>query len=79
MPDKDKPQDKLSEDALQALKIAFTYMPRAIEVNRFDHGDNYETVLEHIDAVREVLLLNDTDPDEVYDEINPDQSPNSSY
>ena len=54
-------------------------MPRAIEVNRFDHGDNYETVLEHIDAVREVLLLNDTDPDEVYDEINPDQSPNSSY
>ncbi len=79
MPDKNKPQDKLSEDALQALKIAFTYMPRAIEVNRFDHGDNYEKVLEHIEAVREMLLLNDTDPDEVYDEIDPDQSPNSSY
>ena len=83
MPDKDKtsnkPEDKLGDDALQALKIAFTYMPRAIEVNRFDHGDNYEKVLEHIEAVREMLLLNDTDPDEVYDEIDPDQSPNSSY
>jgi len=31
-----KEKDKLGEDALQALKIAFTYMPRAIEVNRFD-------------------------------------------
>lgn len=75
----DKATDKLSEDALQALKIAYTYMPRAIEVNRFDHRDNYEKVLEHIAAVREILLLNDTDPDEVYDEIDPDQSPNSIY
>jgi len=74
-----KEKDKLGENALQALKIAFTYMPRAIEVNRFDHGDNYDTVLEHIDTVREILLLNDTDPDEVYDEVDPDSSPNSSY
>jgi len=74
-----KDKDKLGENALQALKIAFTYMPRAIEVNRFDHGDNYDTVLEHIDTVREILLLNDTDPDEVYDEVDPDSSPNSSY
>jgi len=72
-------KDKLGGDALQALKIAFTYMPRAIEVNRFDHSDNYENTLEHIEAVREILLLNDTNPDEVYDEINPDQSPDSSY
>jgi len=72
-------KDKLSDDALTALKIAFTYMPRAIEVNKFDHGDNYENVLQHIETVREMLLLNDTDPDEVYDEINPHNSPNSSY
>ncbi len=71
--------DKLSDDALEALKIAFTYMPRAIEVNRFDHGDNYDKILEHIETVREMLLLNDTDPDEVYDDVNPDQAPNSSY
>lgn len=71
--------DKLSDDALEALKIAFTYMPRAIEVNRFDHGDNYDIILEHIETVREMLLLNDTDPDEVYDDVNPDQAPNSSY
>ena len=71
--------DKLSDDALEALKIAFTYMPRAIEVNRFDHGDNYDKILEHIETVREMVLLIDTDPDEVYDDVNPDQAPNSSY
>lgn len=71
--------DKLGNNALQALKIAFTYMPRAIEVNQFDHGENYQTILDHIEQVREILLLNDTDPDEVYDEIDPDSSPNSSY
>ncbi len=81
MAENDTPEnsDALSEDALQALKIAFTYMPRLIEVNRFDHGEKYETILEHIEAVREMLLLNDTDPDEVYDEIDPDSTPNSSY
>ena len=71
--------DKLGNNALQALKIAFTYMPRAIEVNKFDHGENYQNILQHIEQVREILLLNDTDPDEVYDEIDPDSSPNSSY
>ena len=54
-------------------------MPRAIEVNKFDHGENYQNILQHIEQVREILLLNDTDPDEVYDEIDPDSSPNSSY
>ncbi len=76
---KDQLKDQLGDDALEALKIAFTYMPRAIEVNRFDYGDNYEKILQHIETVREMLHLNDTDPDEVYDEINPEQSPNSSY
>ena len=71
--------DRLSDDALQALKIAFTYMPKPIEVNRFDHGDHYEKVLADIQTVREILLVNDVDPDEVADEINPDSAPNSSY
>ncbi|HMW49742.1 MAG TPA: penicillin-binding protein [Cellvibrionaceae bacterium] len=71
--------DKLNEDTLQALKIAFTYMPKAIEVNKYDYGERYQTVLAHIDAVREALLLNNIDPEEVYGEINPDTTPRSHY
>ncbi len=71
--------EKINEDALTALKIAFTYMPKAIEVTRHTYGDRHKVVLEHINAVREILLLNDIDPEEVYAEINPDQSPNSTY
>ncbi len=71
--------EKINDDALQALKIAFSYMPKAIEVNKYEYGDRYQTVLDHIQTVREALLLNDVDPEEVYGEINPDSTPNSSY
>ena len=71
--------EKMSESALQALKIAFTYMPKSIEVTQYEYGDRYQTVLEHIEAVREVLLLNDVDPEEVYGDINPDITPRSTY
>ncbi len=71
--------DKINDDALQALKIAFTYMPKAIEVNKYEYGDRYQTVLEHIQTVREILLLNDVDPEEVYGEINPESTPRSTY
>lgn len=69
----------INEDTLQALKIAFCYMPKAIEVNKYEYGDRYQTVLEHIQTVRETLLLNDIDPEEIYGEINPNSTPNSSY
>ncbi len=71
--------DRINDDALQALKIAFSYMPKAIEVNKYDYGDRYHIVLDHIQTVRETLLLNDVDPEEVYGEINPDSTPRSSY
>lgn len=71
--------DKLNEQALTALKIAFSYMPNAIEVTQYEYGDNYQQVLAHIEAVKEVLLLNDVDPEEVYGDIHPYDSPNSSY
>ncbi|WP_293747169.1 penicillin-binding protein [uncultured Paraglaciecola sp.] len=71
--------DKLNNDALMALKIAFSYMPKAIEVTKYEYGDRYKVVLAHIEAVREVLLINDVDPDEVCGEIDPDNTPNSSY
>ncbi|MDO8342286.1 MAG: penicillin-binding protein [Cellvibrio sp.] len=71
--------DATNDDLIQALKIAFCYMPKAIEVNKYEYGDRYQTVLDHIQTVREVLLINEIDPEEVYGEINPDSTPNSSY
>ncbi|MDO6683067.1 MULTISPECIES: hypothetical protein [unclassified Oceanobacter] len=71
--------DKMSEPALYAFKIAFTYMPKAIEVTKYEYGDRYQIVLDQIAAVREILLENGVDPDEVDGEINPDSAPNSSY
>lgn len=71
--------EKMTEPALDALKIAFTYMPRAIEVTKFEYGDSYQKVLDHIETVREMLLINGVDPDEVYGDINPENTPNSTY
>jgi hypothetical protein len=71
--------DETQEDMLMALKIAFTYMPKAIEVTKYEYGDRYSLVLEHIESVREILLLNGVDPEEVYGEINPDITPRSTY
>lgn len=71
--------DATSDELIQALKIAFCYMPKTIEVNKYEYGDRYQTVLDHIQTVREVLLINEIDPEEVYGEINPDSTPNSSY
>jgi hypothetical protein len=71
--------EKTNEASLNALKIAFTYMPKSIEVTKYEYGDGYQKVLDHIQAVREVLLVNDIDPEEVYGEINPESTPNSSY
>jgi hypothetical protein len=71
--------DATNDDLIQALKIAFCYMPKAIEVNKYEYGDRYQTVLDHIQTVRETLLINEVDPEEVYGEINPDHTPNSSY
>ena len=70
---------KLDETALNALKIAFSYMPNAIEVTRYEYGDRFQVVLDHINTVKEVLLQHDIDPEEVYGEVHPDDSPNSMY
>ena len=34
---------------------------------------------ESINLYREILLINDVDPEEVYGEINPENTPNSTY
>ena len=71
--------DQMNDDALLALKIAFSYMPKAIDVNKYDYGDNYQKVLGDIEKVREILIINNVDPEEVYSEVNPDGTPNSCY
>ncbi len=69
----------MTDEQLNALKIAYTYMPQAIEVTRHEYGDRYAVVLEHIETVRTALLESGVDPDEVSGEINPELSPNSCY
>ncbi|MEH6462531.1 MAG: penicillin-binding protein [Shewanella psychromarinicola] len=71
--------EKMNGPALNALKIAFIYMPKSIEVTKYEYGDDYKKILDHIETVREMLLINDVDPEEVYGEINPESTPNSSY
>ena len=71
--------EKINDTALKALKIAFSYMPKAIEVTKYEYGDRYQKVLEHIETVKETLLINDVDPEEVYGEINPENTPHSTY
>lgn len=67
------------KDTLEALKTAFTFMPQPVEVNRFEYGDEAERILAQVNFVREVLISNGIDPEEVAGEINPDSSPNSCY
>ena len=71
--------EKINQDALDALKIAFTFMPKSIEVTKYEYGERYQKVLDQIETVREILLINDVDPDEVYGEVNPENTPKSTY
>lgn len=69
----------LDDDALHALKVAFCYMPRLMDINEYDFPGQVERTRADVETVREMLLLNDVDPDEVHDEIRPDDASNSSY
>lgn len=71
--------DPVNEAQLHALKVAFCYMPKARDVNQYDHGDQVEKILAHINLVREALLSAGVDPDEVPGEINPDAGGQSYY
>ena len=71
--------EKMSPTSLEALKIAFTYMPKSIEVTKYEYGEHHQKGLAHIETVRGALLDNDVDPEEVYGEINPESTPNSTY
>ena len=49
------------------------------KITRHEYGDRYQTIHEHIETVREILFANGVDPEEVYGEINPEITPNSTY
>lgn len=71
--------DPIDPDLIEALKTAFCFMPKLIDVTSYEYGERADIVTEQIEFVRGVLLAHDVDPDEVFDDINPDQAPNSSY
>jgi len=54
-------------------------MPKLIEITAYEYGERADSVREQVELVRGVLLDSGIDPDEVFDEINPDDAPNSSY
>jgi len=69
----------IDPDVLEALKTAFCFMPKLIEITAYEYGERADSVREQVELVRGVLLDSGIDPDEVFDEINPDDAPNSSY
>ena len=70
---------QVNESLLHALKTAFCYMPKAIEVNKYDHGDRVEKILADIAVVRDALLAQGVDPEEVQGEMNPENAGKSCY
>ena len=48
---------QIDEQALHALKTAFCYMPKANDVNEYDHPGRVDQILADIEAVKEVLLM----------------------
>lgn len=66
-----------TDDLLHALKVAYTYLPQATDVNDYDFPGRVRRTLEEIALVREALLTHDIDPDEVAGELDlgaPDSS-----
>ena len=70
---------EIPQDVLDALKTAYAYMPHLADITSFEYGERCDKVREDVETVRGVLLDQGIDPDEVFDEINPDLAPNSSY
>lgn len=67
------------DNTLTALKIAFTFMPHPVDITKYEYGDDADKIREQVNFVREALLAQGVDPDEVQGDINPDSTPNSCY
>lgn len=66
-------------DLIEALKTAFCFMPQLMDITQYEYGDQADRITQQVEFVRGVLLDNDIDPEEVADEINPDDASKSSY
>ena len=56
---------------LEALKIAFCYMPDDVFLNEKECPDSLPIIKGEIALVRDVLKSNGVDPDENYEKMNP--------
>lgn len=68
----------LDKDSLNALKIAFSYMPQENQVSRIEFGHNYDRVIKHIHQIRELLAANGVDPDTIFSDTNPPEKAESA-
>ncbi len=69
----------VDKDLIEALKTAYCFMPNLMDITQFEFGDQADRITEQVEFVRGVLLSHDVDPDEVADEINPDDASKSCY
>jgi len=70
-------ESSATDELVHALKVAYTYLPQALDVNDYDFPGRVERTLADIALVREALLTHDIDPDEVAGELElgaPDSS-----
>ena len=58
--------ENVPPEVLEALKVAFSYMPKADEVSRVEYGNRYQAVQDQIAQVRNALQHSGLNPDEVY-------------
>ena len=66
-------------DLLEALKTAYCFMPNLMDITQYEYGDQADRITGQVEFVRGVLQSQGIDPDEVADEINPDDASKSCY
>jgi nitrogen-specific signal transduction histidine kinase len=57
-------------ELLNALKIAFCYMPEKEALTQDDYAGSLPEVKKEVGYIRKVLLENNIDPDTLYNELN---------
>jgi len=63
-----------NSELLEALKIAFCYMPEAVFLTEKEYAENLPKIKEEVNIVRDALKSNGIDPDKLYEKLNPKTS-----
>jgi hypothetical protein len=61
----------VNTELLEALKIAFCYMPEKALLTEQEYAGSLVKVKSEVDLVRNVLVSNGINPDVLYGEMNP--------